>query len=274
MPNNYIISATAPDGKRKTTSISLDKYTLEQAKEMEKLYKRVVKAGQPWVRPEMPLKVPQPPPPVKAFEFYDLFNLRPPFSNGGVSFALVGSTRSGKSTALCEIYKQWFKKHITMLFTLSSHADIYECLKKKSIVCQGYFPKMLKDAMKLNVETGNKWPFLSIFDDLSTIGKTDQMMTRLLTTGRNSGQSIIISGQKLTMLSATGRSNVNYVLCFRQNSESAIEDTIKCFLRSYFPKNLSMPEMIDLYKHHTQNHQFFFIDTLEDKCYLSKVNIT
>lgn len=274
MPNNYLMFATAPDGKRKSASISLNKYTIEQAKEVEKAFKSAIKAGHQWVRPELPIKVPPPPPILKAFEHRDIFETNPPFKNGGVSFALVGSTRSGKSTALCAIYNFWFKKHITMLFTLSSHAEIYDCLKKKAIVCQGYFPKMLKDAMKLNVDTGNKWPMLSIFDDLSSVGKTDSTMTRLLTTGRNSNQSVILSGQKLTMLSATGRSNVNYILCFRQNSESAIEDTIKCYLRSYFPKNLNMGEMIDLYKKHTQDHQFFFVDALEDKCYLSKINLT
>jgi hypothetical protein len=269
------ITAINPiDGKQKHTTISLTRYTEAQADEIEKGWKAATRAGQPYKRPIFGRNIPayHPEPERQAFEFKDLFETLELPTNGGCSFALIGSTRCGKSTALSAIYNQYFKKHIAMLFTLSSQADIYKEFKK-AIICQGYFPKMLSQPMKLNNETNNKFNFLTIFDDLALDGKNDATMTRLLTTGRNSGMSCIISGQKMSMLSATGRSNVNYVLCFKQNSEMAIEDTIKCFLRSYFPKHMSIPEMIAHYKEKTQDHQFFVVDTLNDRCFLSKISL-
>jgi hypothetical protein len=269
------ITAISPiDGKQKHTTISLTRHTEAQADEIEKGWKAATRAGQPYKRPIFPRNIPEyhPEPERQAFEFKDLFETLELPTNGGCSFALIGSTRCGKSTALCAIYEQYFKKHITTLFTLSSHADIYKCLKK-AIVCQGFFPKMITQPLKLNVETQNKFPFCLIFDDLALDGKNSEAMTRVLTTGRNSGASCIISGQKMSMLSATGRSNVNYVLCFKQNSEMAIEDTIKCFLRSYFPKHFSIPEMIACYKEKTQDHHFFVVDALNDKCFISKISM-
>jgi hypothetical protein len=268
------VYATAPDGKKKSTSVSLTKYTPEQANAIATEWQTATRAGRPAVRPVFPRNSPEynPVTPKEPFEFKDLFETLELPTNGGQSWGLIGSTRSGKSTALCEIYEYYYKKHITTLFTLSSHADIYKCLKK-AIVCQGFFPKMITQPLKLNVETGNKFPFCLIFDDLALDGKNSEAMTRLLTTGRNSAASVILSGQKMTMLSSTGRSNVNYVLCFKQISETAIEDTIKCFLRSYFPRNMSIPEMIACYKEKTQDHHFFVVDTLNDKCFISKISM-
>jgi hypothetical protein len=73
------------------------------------------------------------------------------------------------------------------------------------------------------------------------------------------------------MLNSTGRSNINYVCCFKQNTESAIEDTIKTFLRSYFPKDMKITDMISMYKELTQDHNFFVIDTLNDEIFISKI---
>jgi hypothetical protein len=117
----------------------------------------------------------------------------------------------------------------------------------------------------------NKYNFCLIFDDLALDGKNDAEMTRLLTVGRNSGMSAIICGQRLQMLNATGRANVNYICLFKQNTDTAVEDTIKTYLRSYFPSSLSIPEMCSMYKEMTQDHNFFCIDTLNDKCYVSKI---
>jgi len=104
-------------------------------------------------------------------------------------------------------------------------------------------------------------------------GKTTPEMTKLLTIGRNSGMSSIISGQKLTMLSATGRSNVNIICCFKQNTDSAIEDTIKNYLRSYFPSGTPLLDMIRLYKEMTEDHHFICVNTLEDTIFISKIDV-
>ena len=191
--------------------------------------------------------------------------------NKAMSFCCIGSTRSGKTYALNYIWNKIFKKHITILMTLSGHADIYKGYKNTAVICDGFHKEMIEEPMKMNKDTNNHYNFCLIFDDLAMEGKISNSMTKLLTIGRNSGMSAIISGQKMTMLSSTGRSNINYVLCFKQITETAIEDTIKTFLRSYFPRGMKMNEMIRMYKQITQDHNFFCIDTLNDKCFISKI---
>ena len=205
------------------------------------------------------------------FNSFDMRKLKLP-SGGGASFALVGATRSGKSTALAFIFEKFFTKHIPILFTYSAHTGVYEPLQK-SAICDKFFKEMIEEPLLLNRKTKNKYNFLIIFDDFALTGKQSEIMTRLLTTGRNSGMSVILTGQKLEMLNSTGRANVNFVCCFRQNTDTAIETTIKTYLNSYFPKGLSMDDKIKVYREITQDHSFFFVDTLEGKCYVSKINL-
>lgn len=191
--------------------------------------------------------------------------------NKAMSFCCIGSTRSGKTYAVNYIWNKIFKKHITLLMTLSGHADIYKGYKNNAVISDGFHKELIEEPMKINKETNNHYNFCLIFDDLAMEGKISNSMTKLLTIGRNSGMSAIISGQKMTMLSSTGRTNINFVLCFKQNTETAIEDTIKTFLRSYFPRGMRMSEMISMYKDITQDHNFFCIDTLNDRCFVSKI---
>jgi hypothetical protein len=155
--------------------------------------------------------------------------------------------------------------------TLSKHAEIYAPMKKKALVASGFYPELISEPMKINRETENKYKFCLIFDDLAMDGKSDKAMTKLLTIGRNSGMSAIICGQRLQMLNATGRANINYILCFKQNTDTAVEDTVKTYLRSYFPVGMSISECCRMYKEFTQDHNFFIVDTLNDRCFLSKI---
>jgi hypothetical protein len=75
--------------------------------------------------------------------------------------------------------------------------------------------------------------------------------------------SAIVGGQDLTLLSATGRANVNHTILMAQRTANRIEDNIKHFLRAYFPRSLSMDEKIELYKRLTDDHHFLWIDNLE-----------
>jgi hypothetical protein len=191
--------------------------------------------------------------------------------NGGVSFACIGSTRSGKSHCVSFLYDEFFKKHITILETLSNHSEIYKPFKKTGIICEGFHPELIQEGMLVNKRTECHYNFLYIFDDLAMDGKNNSMMTKLLTVGRNFFCSAIISGQKATLLSATGRSNINYLCLFYQNSDTECEFTIKAFLRSFFPRGMKMIDCIRMYKELTQNHNFFLVDTLNNECFLSRI---
>lgn len=179
------------------------------------------------------------------------------------SFAVIGSSKSGKTTFIKHLLKSHFADEIKVLFTQSLHNDIYTSMKKDMCVAPGYIPEVIKTCYKINKETKNHYPFLMIIDDL--IGaRNDKEMTKMLCLYRNSRISAIVSGQDMTLLSPTGRANCNYVCLFYQNSDLRCEMNINHFLRTYFPRNLSMDDKIRLYKELTADHCFLFIDNLND----------
>lgn len=271
------ISAYNPEGKQLFKSVNSNHYNQEEIEAITKRYKTHIQSGKPnsdFIIKEKVIKVianPELPITKKDhFERKSIDSLKLP-DNKAMSFACIGSTRSGKTYAVCHLWEKIFKKHITFLMTLSGHGDIYKPFKKKAVIIDGFHEELIEEPMNINKHTKNCYDFCLIFDDLALEGKTSDTMTKLLTIGRNSGMSAIISGQKMTMLSATGRSNINFVLCFKQNTETAIEDTIKTYLRSYFPKGMKITEMISLYKDLTQDHNFFCVDTLNDDCFICKI---
>lgn len=266
------ISAYDPEGIQRHKSVNGSHFSKEEIEEQTLQFKQWVHAGNNYKDWKYIKKnsIEKPIEKHSHFPTKKLSDLETP-DNKAMSFCLIGSTRSGKSYALCHIWEMLFKKHISFLMTLSSHAEIYKPLRKKAVVVDGFHSELVDEPMHINKHTKNNYDFCLIFDDLAMEGKNSHQMTKLLTIGRNSGMSAIISGQKMSMLSATGRSNINFVLCFKQNTETAIEDTIKTFLRSYFPKHMKMTDMISMYKDCTQDHNFFCIDTLNDQCFLSKI---
>ena len=179
------------------------------------------------------------------------------------TFAIIGSSKSGKTTFLKYLVKKYFDEEIKILHTQSPACDIYNDIKKDCIFIPAFVPDIIKETYKINKETKNHYNFLHIIDDV--IGaKNNPQMTRALCLYRNSGISTIVCGQDLYLLNANGRANVNYACLFYQNTDGRIEDNIKAFLRSYFPRSLSMDEKIDLYKRLTFDHAFLFIDNLNN----------
>ena len=291
---NIRVSAYTPDGKQCFKSINGNHHTQEEVQKIELAYKKHIHNG---LDPKkffikdvilmpsdsnsnttLPVEtlnkivqpVTEPSAPHEVFPRKSLTSIKTP-ENNNMSWACIGSTRSGKTYAMKHIYDTYFKKHITILMTHSGHAEIYKDFKKNVIVSDGFHKELVDEPMKINKLTKDEYQFCLIFDDLGLDGKICDSMTNLLTRGRNCGMSAIYAGQKLTMLSATGRSNINYVLCFYQNTDTEIENTIKCFLRSYFPKGMRMTDCISLYRKLTQDHNFICIDTLNNDVFISKI---
>jgi hypothetical protein len=277
------ITVKGPDGKQYQKTIKMLTATSEETEAARTLFREHITAGKPvkdfmyYPLANMPSGQPaseaSTAAPTKAphsFSKGDVLKIDMP-TNGGCSFLLLGSTRSGKSTAMLAIYEKYFKKHITMLLTHSSHADIYKPLQKTAIISPGFHPELVNEPMTLNRETKNKYEFCLIFDDLAMDGKNDLDMTKLLTIGRNSCMSAIICAQRLQMLNPSGRANCNYVCLFRLNTDSAIKDAIETYLRSYLPSGMSMNDAIRLYKETTADHHFFLVNTLEDTVEVCRV---
>lgn len=193
-------------------------------------------------------------------------------TNGGTSWALLGASRSGKSTMMKHIYKKYFTSHITIMFSQNLHADIYKDLGDKVIVSDEYYPELLQEAHHINAETGNKFPFLFINDDMvSNKLKNDMEITRLLTLYRNAGMSSIQSFQGRVLMNAVGRNQINYVAIFKQQTAREWFNVIKEYLEGWLPEGMTMPEKIRWCMAATQSHQFIFIDNIKNECYISKL---
>jgi thymidylate kinase len=193
-------------------------------------------------------------------------------TKGGNSIAMIGSTRSGKSTALAYILDNYFKKHVSVLMTNSPQADIYKSMKH-CVQSPQYIPKVVKDMYAINRDTNNHYDFLAILDDVVTGVKFDKEILKLLTIYRNSDISAIITAQAVTLLNSAGRTNINFILLFKLNSDEQIERCIKFYLSSYFPKSFKMLDKIRYYREATQDHHFFCIDTLNGGVYRTKIDL-
>jgi hypothetical protein len=190
--------------------------------------------------------------------------------NGGVSVALLGSTRSGKTTFLKYLLDKHFPKHLKVLMSNSIHAPIYKDMKDM-VKSPLYIPKLVKEGYMINKETKNHYDFLYILDDIVT-GKFDKELLKLLAIYRNSNLSAIISIQSPILLNSATRGNLNYVLLGRMNSEEQIEKTIKMYLTSYLDGK-NMTEKIKNYKALTEDHYWIVINNLDGSVYRTKLKL-
>jgi hypothetical protein len=190
--------------------------------------------------------------------------------NGGVSVALIGSTRSGKTTFLKYLLDKHFSKHLKVLMSNSIHAPIYKDMKDM-VKSPLYIPKLVKEGYMINKDTKNHYDFLYILDDIVT-GKFDKELLKLLAIYRNSNLSAIVSIQSPILLNSATRGNLNYVLLGRMNSEEMIEKTIKMYLTSYLDGK-NMTEKIKNYKALTEEHFWIVINNLDGSVYRTKLRL-
>ena len=159
---------------------------------------------------------------------------------------MLGSGRSGKTTALKWIIDHYFKKHIGVLFSQSAKAHAYKDMKYPLLPLScAYIPELMNDAYHINKETKNHYPFLFVLDDMP-LARNDKELLKLLTIYRNSGISGIVGVQSPTLLNPTCRANFTFVMLGRCNSTEQTEAVIKGWLRGYFPKSMTYEEKIKL----------------------------
>ena len=197
----------------------------------------------------------------------------PPVETGGCSILMLGSGRSGKTTALKYIIDKYFKQHCGVLFSQSAKATAYQHMKYPLLPLSSCFiPELMNDAYKINKETKNHYPFLFVLDDCPLV-KNDKELLKMLTIYRNSGISGIVCVQSPTLLNPTCRSNFTFVMLFKQNTTEQIEQTIKGFLRGYFPKDWSYETKIEWYRRATDDHHFILIDNWNGTIQRCKLNL-
>lgn len=197
----------------------------------------------------------------------------PPVETGGCSVLMLGSGRSGKTTALKYIMDKYFKKHCGVLFSQSAKAQAYAHMNYPLVPLSCvYIPELMNDAYHINKETKNHYPFLFVLDDCPLV-KNDKQLLKLLTIYRNSGISGVVCIQSPTLINPTCRSNFTFTMLFKQNSTEQIEQTIKSFLRGYFPQGWNYEDKIEWYKAATADHHFIFIDNWEGTIQRCKIDL-
>ena len=198
----------------------------------------------------------------------------PDEKTGGCSVLMIGSTRSGKSTALKHILDRYFKKHIGCLFSNSIHSNAYNDMRTyPNLVPSGVvIPELIRDSYLINRETKNHYHWLYIFDDTPT-ARNDKELLKLCTIYRNAGVSGIFCTQSPSLLNPTCRSNFNFVLLFKLNATEQIENVVKMYLRGYMPKSYNYEDKIRWFKAATDDHHFILIDNLQGTIQRCRIDI-
>lgn len=189
------------------------------------------------------------------------------------SVALIGQTRSGKSYLLNHLMERYFSRKINVLMTDSPNADIYKTgffASKDVIRCPGYCSNLIKDCYKINKGTENKYEFMFVIDDIVD-KKNDKQLFKVATIYRNSNISMALVGQRMAILPPTVRGNTNFIFLGKLGNDYEIENIIKAFLQTFFPKDYSMYDKIQAYKDITKNYNFICLDNINGEIFITKV---
>lgn len=195
--------------------------------------------------------------------------------NTGNTFALFGASKSGKTTLMMRLYKEEFKKFISLKLLLTT---LYAMNPQLPIYNQKYllkFPVDDIDAMnrneikdyiewqrKVNKLNDNKFQFLNMFDDFINM-RYNELINNLILTYRNSNISSVLCLQYVNLLSKQARSNINHIFLLHMNTDESIEVAIKVYLQSYIKKH-SILDPINWYKDVTRDHHCIYLKPAED----------
>jgi GTPase SAR1 family protein len=189
---------------------------------------------------------------------------------GGMTVALIGSTRSGKTTLLRHLLDKEFEEHVGVLMSPSLHAPIYKDIKSLAR-SPDYFPSLIDECYKINKECKNHYPFLMVLDDVVT-AKFDKTLMKSFTIYRNSGITTIMSVQNPIIFNSTTRGNFNAVILGYLNSDEACDKVIRMFCFTAI-KGKNIEEKIHEYKRLTADHHWLYIDHLAGDLYRFKLHL-
>lgn len=194
-------------------------------------------------------------------------------AGSGSTFFFVGSSKSGKSTAMIEfgiMYKERYPETVIILVSETQRANggIYKPLIDKAgdhmIIAKPNLPDVVKFVEKLQKRNSDPVPILILIDDMVT-GKNSPEMKKLFVTLRNLNVSTALAAQTVRMFSKDNRSNVNYIFAGRLNNSEIAEDMYDIFLKGVVPWNKK--NAIEEYDKVTNGYNKLFVDQLNDKVY-------
>lgn len=182
--------------------------------------------------------------------------------NMGASVAILGSSKSGKTTLLKQLFENLTDSidFYTIGILGSPQNEIYKDIKFDTVQ-DTLNPKLIQFIKDVQKENGNKFKFLIIIDDQVDL-KNNNIVRQLFTTLRNSGVSVVICLQQLHLLSKTNRGNTNFVYSLKFNDDELIDE----FKRKFISK---LDE--DDYRSLVNDHKgTIFLDQVDAKKYYIK----
>lgn len=197
-----------------------------------------------------------------------------------VSFTCVslGSTKSGKTTNLIKAYNKIYKQFdLIIIFSTSSHADIYKNFKK-AILINKFDNNLVQYLYTLNTYLAeNKKQMIKILfilDDIVT-EKNNKTLLEMFCTMRNSAISTWLSIQSPGLIKEDTKNNFNFIFLHKMNDSKAYNEIVKCFFDGdIINKYHKIPEDIEktvhrkrefirgLIRKETSNYNFLVLDIL------------
>lgn len=204
-------------------------------------------------------------------------------SGGANNIAIFGSSGSGKTYIMKALYDKYFtdipkqRKLHTVLFSPSSHADVYKSLPKQ-VVKINKFDKnsanLIQQMVSINQKNNNKYNWLVLLDDVTNV-RYSEMVNQLFLVLRNSNVNSIVNLQYCKLLSKSARSSVHHT-CFGAFSTSeSIKGVLDCYLKDKFSSLGYHSEIvqIQLYRSLCRDHHFIYYNSASDTLIRFKLNL-
>lgn len=208
-----------------------------------------------------------------------------PMKHNGVTFALFGSSGSGKSTIIRKIFIDDLYKNgtdsktgrgdehskkddfISCLFTESKHTDAFRDLDDDDIIVDacGFNEDVYQWMYAMNYTYDKKYNFVVMIDDVLSVKSLPSVFKAFLTY-RNMNITSIVSLQYLKLCPLAIRSSLYFCFLLPLNSNEGIEQLVKGYLGIYLPGK-TLAQKINRYKEMCSHHRFFLMDNLNHKCY-------
>ena len=188
---------------------------------------------------------------------------------------ITGSTKSGKTYLLNDIFKQIHKQYdICILFSVNCHIDNYESMRKEGAIIFDKFDgneKVINMLHHIQKKCNNFLKILVMIDD-EIQSKHNMVLKNLMTTFRNSHFTTFVSLQSHIMLNKSSRNNCHRIICLKLNSNEELREFVEKMLyglievpKKYKSKNDKLDYLCSFYRQHTENYNCFIIDTINTK---------
>lgn len=186
--------------------------------------------------------------------------------------AIFGSSRSGKTTFLKYLYKNYLSKlyDVKIMFSTNSHVKNYEVFKTN----EGHLLDKFNDDLAMilhtiNKKTNNYFSVLLMMDD-EINQKSNKTLKNSFITWRNANISTMISLQASSLLDKSSRNNMHRLVLMKLNSSEEIMEICERLLMALIevPKNIHRIHdkkkwLYNWYIEHTSNYNFIILDLLE-----------